>query len=160
MKISRILLVLGILVGLPSLWETLAFSWDPTFQAPALRYGPQHTNYHAFREFTLTLGALGIMLWVMFQPTENRSRALWTTMMLAGVSYYSGWWLPWPLLGLHTPNMSAELVHIATATLSLAAIALSWPHFHHRNLSRGISMPADEAAAAKSTAYPIDRSTK
>ena len=39
MKLCRILLVLGVLVGLPSVWETLAFSWDPTFQAPALRYG-------------------------------------------------------------------------------------------------------------------------
>lgn len=130
MRLVRILLVLGIIVGLPSLWETLAFSWDMTFAAPALRYGSTHTNYHAFREFTLTLGALAIMLWVMFQPVKNRTPVLWTTMMLAGVFYYGGWWLPWPLLGLHTPNMSAELVHIATAALSLTAIALAWRSFH------------------------------
>jgi hypothetical protein len=135
MKISRILLVLGLLIGLPSLWETLSFSWDPTFQAPALRYGPEHTNYHAFREFTLTLGALAIVLWVMFQPAKNRSHALWMTRMFAGVFYYSGWWLPWPLLGLHTPNLSAELVHIVAATLSLTAIARSWHYFHHRDRS-------------------------
>jgi hypothetical protein len=135
MKISRILLVFGFLIGLPSLWETLSFSWDPTFQAPALRYGPEHTNYHAFREFTLTLGALAIMLWVMFQPAKNRSHALWMTMMFAGIFYYSGWWIPWPLLGLHTPNLSAELVHIVAATLSLTAIARSWQYFHHRDQS-------------------------
>lgn len=58
-KLARILLILGVIVGLPSVWETLSFSWDPTFQAPALREGPRHTNYHAFREFTLTIGALG-----------------------------------------------------------------------------------------------------
>ncbi|MEI1377344.1 hypothetical protein PQG02_11755 [Nostoc sp. UHCC 0926] len=138
MKLSRILLVLGILVGLPSLWETLAFSWDPTFEAPALRYGSTHTNYHAFREFTLTLGTLAIMLWVMFQPAKNCSRALWTTMMLAGVFYYGGWWLPWPLLGLHTPNMSAELVHVATAALSLTAIAFARQHFHHGDQTRRV----------------------
>ena len=138
MRLSRFLLVLGILVGFPSLWETLAFSWDPTFEAPALRYGSTHTNYHAFREFTLTLGALAIMLWVMFQPAKNRSRALWTTMMLAGVFYYGGWWLPWPLLGLHTPNISAELVHVATAALSLTAIALARHHFHHDDQSRRV----------------------
>jgi hypothetical protein len=135
MKISRILLVLGLLIGLPSLWETLSFSWDPTFQAPALRYGPEHTNYHAFREFTLTLGALAIVLWVMFQPAKNRSHTLWMTMMFAGVFYYSGWWLPWPLLGLHTPNLRAELVHIVAATLSLTAIARSWQYFHRRDQS-------------------------
>jgi len=142
MKLSRILLVLGVLTGLPSVWETLAFSWDPTFQAPALRYGSEHTNYHAFREFTLTLGALTIMLWVIFQPAENRSPAMWTTMLLAGVLYYGGWWLPWPLLGLHTPNLAAELVHEAAAALSLAAIALSWWQFHPGRRSLRVSMPS------------------
>jgi len=113
--LPRVLLVLGILVGLPSIWETLSFSWDPTFQAPALRYGPTHSNYHAFREFTLTLGAIMVMLWVMFQPAGRRSRALWVVMALAGVLYYGGWWLPWPILELHTPNIIAELDHEAAA---------------------------------------------
>lgn len=129
MRLCRILLVLGLLVGLPSIWETLAFSWDPTFEAPALRYGRTHTNYHAFREFTLTVGALSIMLWTVFQPAENRSRAIWTTMALAAAFYYGGWWLPWPLLGLHTPTLVAELVHEAAALLSCAAVALAWKHF-------------------------------
>jgi hypothetical protein len=159
MKIFRILLVLGILIGLPSLWETLSFSWNPTFQASALRYGSTHTNYHAFREFTLTLGALTIMLWVMFQPAKTRSRALWITMMLAGVFYYSGWWLPWPLLGLHTPSQSAELVHIATAALSLTAIDRSWRYFHRSDRSRHILIPA-EATVVKPTTHPTDRNTR
>ena len=47
--LCRALLVLGIVAGIPSLWQTLTFSWDPTFQAPAFRYGPSHTQYHAFR---------------------------------------------------------------------------------------------------------------
>jgi len=72
--LCRVLLVLGVLVGIPSLWETLSFSWDPAFQAPALRYGPRHSNYHAFREFTLTLGAILAMLWAMFQPPARRER--------------------------------------------------------------------------------------
>ena len=123
--LCRALLVAGIVVGLPSIWETVSFSWDSTFQAPALRYGPTHSNYHAFREFTLTVGAILVMVWVMFQPQARRSRELWIAMLLAGVSYYGGWWLPWPLLGLHTPNLVAELDHEAAALLSLAAIALA-----------------------------------
>jgi hypothetical protein len=142
MKLSRILLVLGVLLGLPSVWETLAFSWDPTFQAPALRYGSEHTNYHAFREFTLTLGALTIMLWVIFQPAENRSSAMWKTMLLAGVFYYGGWWLPLPLLGLHTPNLASELVHEAAAALSLAAIAISWRQFHSGGPTLRVPLPS------------------
>jgi hypothetical protein len=123
-KLARILLIAGILFGLPSLWETLSFSWDPSFQAPALRFGATHTNYHVFREFTLTLGALSTMVWVMFQPPASRSRPLWTTMLIAAGFYYVGWWLPWPLLGLHTPNVAAEIVHLAAAASSLTAIFL------------------------------------
>lgn len=130
MKLACILLVAGLVIGLPSLWETLAFSWDPTFQAPALRYGAHHTNYHVFREFTLTIGAIAIMLWGMFQPVENRTRSLWVAMMLAGVCYYVGWWLPWPLLGLHTPNLAAEAVHILAAALTLSGIFLARGHFY------------------------------
>lgn len=129
MTLCRVLLVLGIIIGLPSILETLSFSWDPTFQAPALRYGPTHTNYHAFREFMLTLGALFVMLWAMFQSSAGRSRALWVAMALTALSYYGGWWIPWPLLGLHTPNHLAELVHEAAAFLTGAAIALAWRHF-------------------------------
>lgn len=129
MTLCRVLLVLGVVVGLPSVWETLSFSWDPTFAAPALRYGSTHTNYHAFREFTLTLGALLIMLWSMFQPAAGRSRPLWVAMMLAALFYYGGWWLPWPLLGLRTPNLLSEFVHEAAALLASVAVALSWRHF-------------------------------
>jgi hypothetical protein len=50
MRLCRTLLCLGIIIGLPSVWETLAFSWNPDFQAPRLPLGPTHTNYHAFRE--------------------------------------------------------------------------------------------------------------
>jgi len=38
------------------MWDTLSHAWDPAFQAPALPLGPTHTNYHAFREFTLSVG--------------------------------------------------------------------------------------------------------
>ncbi len=127
--ICHVIFVSGLIAGLPSLWETLAFSWDPTFQAPALKLGATHTNYHAFREFTLTIGAITVMAWAIFQPTARRSRELWWTMLLAAVFYYGGWWLPYPLLGLHTPNTSAEIVHIAAALLTLTGIVLARRHF-------------------------------
>ena len=74
MRLCRTLLCLGIIIGLPSVWETLAFSWNPDFQAPRLALGPTHTNYHAFREFTLTIGAELVMLYVVFQPAGHRIR--------------------------------------------------------------------------------------
>ena len=135
MQTCRVLLVLGVLVGMPSIWETLSFSWDPTFQAPALRYGPEHSNYHAFREFTLTVGAIAVMLWAMFQSAASRTRTVWTAMAIAGLCYYGGWWLPWPLLGLHAPNAIALLDHTAATLISATAIGLAFLQFRRAEAS-------------------------
>ena len=151
MRLCRILLVVGIVVGLPSLWETLSFSWDPTFQAPSLRYGPTHTNYHVLRELTLTLGALAVMLYGMFRPERDRTPALWWAMALAAGFYYGGWWLPWPILGLHTPTLPAELVHEAAASISCSAIALSWRMFRS---ARSTAM-ANPAIGSSDGGYPV-----
>jgi hypothetical protein len=129
LKIARTFLIVGILCGLPSIWETLAFSWDPTFSAPLLRYGPSHTNYHAFREFTLTVGVIAVMLWVMFQPPTKRTRTLWVAMALAGFFYYGGWWLPWPLFGFRAPTIISELVHATATFFSILSILISRASF-------------------------------
>lgn len=129
MLLCRLLLLLGLAVGARSVWETLAFSWDPAFEAPALAEGSRHTNYHVFREFTLTLAAIAVMLHAMFQPPRRRTRQLWVAMAVVALGYYGGWWLPWPALGLRTPNLVAETVHLAAAASSATAIALAWRHF-------------------------------
>lgn len=88
MWLSRVLLCLGLSVGTLSVWETVGHAWDPAFQAPASPAGPTHTNYHAFREFTLAAGAAAILLYVMFQPHAHRSRPLWIVMAITSVSYH------------------------------------------------------------------------
>jgi hypothetical protein len=125
MKVARILICLGLLIGLLSVWETLAFSWNPDFQAPALSLGATHTNYHAFREFTLTVGAIFIILYVSFQPESKRSKPLWMVMFAAAFFYYVGWWLPWPLLGLHAPTPAAEMVHFLATVLTMTGIVMA-----------------------------------
>ena len=88
MWLSRVLLCLGLSVGALSMWDTVSHSWDPAFEAPALSLGPTHTNYHAFREFTLTLGAVGVMLYVMFLPESMRLRSFWVIMAMTSVCYH------------------------------------------------------------------------
>ena len=129
MWLSRIVLGLGLVVGTLSMWDTLSHSWDPAFQAPAFPLGPTHTNYHAFREFTLQVGAVAVMLYVMFLPPKQRLRSSWVVMAVMSVCYYGGWWLPWPLLGLHAPNTAALIVHLAATVLSLSGVALAWRYF-------------------------------
>ena len=127
--ISRWLLCLGLIVGLFSMWDTLAHSWDPAFQAPALPLGPTHTNYHAFREWTLSVGATAVLLYGMFLPAAQRMRPIWIVMGVMAVCYYGGWWLPWPLLGLHAPNRVAMVIHLAATVLSLTGVLLAQPYF-------------------------------
>ena len=129
MWLSRVLLCLGLMAGTLSMWDTLAHSWDPAFQAPALPLGPTHSNYHAFREFTLSVGAAAVLLYGMFLPATHRARPVWVMMGVTAVGYYGGWWLPGPLLDLHAPNRLATIVHLAASILSLASVGLAWPSY-------------------------------
>jgi len=125
MRLCRILLLLGLAASGLSMYDTLSHAWDPSFEAPALSLGRRHTNYHAFREFTLSVGVAAVLLWGMFQPAGKRRRELWVAMLAATLGYYVGWWLPWPLLGLHAPNKIAEGVHLAATTLTLVSVILA-----------------------------------
>ena len=129
---SRSFLCLGLSAGALSMWDTLTHTWDPTFQAPALSLGATHTNYHAFREFTLSVGAAVVLLYVVFLPAILRTRSLWIVMLITAVCYYGGWWLPGPLFGLHAPNRPAEIDHLAATILSLTGVILAWDKFPSR----------------------------
>ncbi len=148
MWMSRLLLCLGLAAGTFSMWDTLAHTWNPSYQAPALPLGPTHTNYHAFREFTLSMGAAVTMFYVVFLPLEQRTRPLWIVMCVAAICYYGGWWLPWPLLGLHAPNRPANVVHLSATVLCLADVGLAWPHFPAANPAIGKAQPRSSAATS------------
>ena len=129
MWLSRVLLSLGVIAGAISMWQTLAFSWDPDFQAPALLLGPTHTNYHAFRGFTLSLGASLVLLYGIFLPQSQRTRPMWIVLCVTALCYYGGWWLPGPLLTLHAPSRAATITHLVATFLSLTGVVLSWRFF-------------------------------
>jgi hypothetical protein len=86
--LSRLLVCFGLAVGTLSVWDTLSHTWDPAFQAPALPLGPTHTKYHAFREFTLSVGAMLVLAYGMFLPLAKRSRDLWNVMCVTAFFYY------------------------------------------------------------------------
>jgi hypothetical protein len=133
MLLPRILLCLGVAAGTLSIWDTLSHTWDPSYQAPALALGPTHTNYHAFREFMLSVGAVLVELYGVFQPAAKRTRPLWIAMCLTALFYYGGWWLPWPLFGLRTPNLVATVDHLIATILCLAGVGLAWPYFSDKS---------------------------
>lgn len=130
LQISRVLLCLGMGFSAVSIYQTIVLALDPAFQAPALPLGPRHTNYHAFRGFMLAIGSVVIMLFIMFQPAQQRRPVLWTVMLLSALFYYGGWWLPWPLLDLHTPNTGATIDHSLATVFSFAGILLARGEFN------------------------------
>lgn len=136
MSLSRLLLCLGVLVGSLSIYDTLSHVWDPAFHAPALPLGPTHTNYHAFREFTLSVGAVTALLYGIFLPAGKRTRPVWVVMCVVALSYYGGWWLPWPLFGLQVPNRVAMVDHLLATVLCLTGVGLERPYFPDRSAVR------------------------
>jgi hypothetical protein len=136
MWLCRTLLCLGVVIGLPSVWETLAFSWNPDFQAPRLPLGPTHTNYHAFREFTLTMGVELVILYIVFQPLGHRIRPLWNVMLIAALGYYVGWWLPWPIFGYHAPNELSQIDHFTATVVTLAGVFCARQQFSKTPMTR------------------------
>ena len=126
MRLCRLLLLLGLAASGLSMYETVSHSWDPSYETSGFRLGARHTNYHAFREFTLAVGVAATLAWGMFQPAGKRRGELWVAMLIPGFGYYAGWWLPRPLLGLSAPNAIAAGVHLAATGLTLGAVGLAW----------------------------------
>ena len=104
-----------------SIRMTFKHAASPSFEAPGYKKGRKHPRYHAFRGATLAIGAVATMNFVVWRPKVERAEkgfeSLWISGAIAAVSYFSGWWLPKPLLKLKTPNWTAETVHILAALL-------------------------------------------
>lgn len=124
--IGRILIAWSVAAGLVSFWFTLEFTWTPEFQAPGLKIGPTHTNYHAFREAMLALAVNLLLIWAGIRATAIGPEA-WGTVTLMAVFYYTGWWLAWPIWGYHAPYIEAEAVHAVATVCGLAGLVLLKP---------------------------------
>ena len=134
--LCRLLVCLGLAVGTLSVWDTLSHTWDPAFQAPALPLGPTHTNYHAIREFTLSVGAMLVLAYGMFLPLAKRSRDLWKVICVTAFCCYGGWWIPSLLFGLHAPNTPATIIHLAATFLTLTGVIASRGNFSNSGAGR------------------------
>ncbi len=118
---GQILLLLSVMAGFTSFWYTLQFTWMPEFQATALPDGPTHSNYHAFRGAMLALAVNLLLVWAGIRGVTLKFES-WAIVTFAAVFYYIGWWLAWPIWGLHAPSILAEAVHTVATTCGLAGL--------------------------------------
>ncbi len=135
MKIVRlVLMIVGVCVGCISAAQTFSHVTDPTYEVPNLaaeegsskRLTETHSNYHAFREFLLTLAVLGLVAWATLDRRLIQSTVQWSALAFLVAAYLLGWWLPWPLFDLRAPGADAVTAHlVATIGLTGAVVLLA-----------------------------------
>src|SRR5919202_5512965 len=98
--LARILIGLGILSTLVSLFETASHVQDSDYVIPSLADGPRHAQFHFLRETTGHLGILIAVALIMLQPGSRRTPTLWWVMLILLVGYYGGFWIGYPVIGV------------------------------------------------------------
>ncbi len=131
LMIARILLAMGLLVGLVSWGFTLQHIIDPAFLLISdFESGASHARYHVFREAAGDLAAMVVLLFLFFGPRGFRTAESWVIGLVIMAGYYAPFWIGSPFHeALVAPSFAAELVHVAMASLSVAALFMAKPFF-------------------------------
>ncbi len=139
LNIARVLVVVGLAIGLESLMATFSHIGDPLFTLqPEFGGGTEHSWYHALREAVGDVGAIAAMLLVFFGKPMFRSTATWWLTLVVMVGYYAPFWVGMPFnSALAAPTLEAEVRHIAQAALPFIALFLARAEFSSSPQSGG-----------------------
>lgn len=131
MNIGRILLVIGLLIGWESLFQTFNHVGDSRFMiSPDHPGGIHHAWYHALREAFGDIGIIGALLLIFFASARNRTPIMWWAAFLLMVGYYAPFWAGMPFIPeLRAPTFSAEFRHILQAAFALIGLFIVRPFF-------------------------------
>jgi hypothetical protein len=141
MMISRILLVLGLAIGMISFSATVGhIGSDQYLLVPSLNGGEAeletHAWYHALREVIGDVASMAILLLVFFGAATWRTPITWNICLIIMIGYYAPFWIGAPFsAALAAPSWTAEIVHIVMAALPLGALFLGRKSFTHQELS-------------------------
>lgn len=132
LNIARVLILIGIVVGLESLWQTFNHIGDPLFRISVDHPGgADHAWYHALREFVGDIATITILLVVFFGKSWFRSPATWYLTLIALIGYYAPFWVGMPFnSSLAAPTLEAEIRHIIQAAVPLGALFLARGAFY------------------------------
>lgn len=137
LTIGRILLGIGIVIGLISWWTTLIHIGDPAYvlidASPAASTHPWH---HNFREVTGDLAAMIVFLLIFFGPVRFRTPESWTLALILMVGYYAAFWVGTPFLPeLGSDTWRGEAIHIGMSAFSVAGLLVAKSAFHRGSIS-------------------------
>jgi hypothetical protein len=153
LNIARVLLLVGLIIGLESLYATFTHVGDPLFTLPPeFGGGTTHAWYHALREALVDVGAIAVLLLVFFGKPWFRTTATWWIALVLMIGYYSPFWIGMPFnSALAAPTLEAELRHIAQAALPLTALFIARKEFP---AGVGPSISSDPAGVGPSISSP------
>ncbi len=142
LNIGRLLIVLGLVVGLESLRQTFSHIGDPLYTVmPEFGGGTTHSWYHALREAMGDVATIGILLLVMFGWKSWRTPATWWISLILMFGYYSPFWIGIPFNAeLAAPSLAVDLRHMAQAAVPVTGLLVARDAFFGR-----VSSPPEES---------------
>ena len=142
LTIGRILLIIGIIIGLKSWSMTIQHVGDPTYMLISeFTKGDTHAWYHAFREAIGDLAAMATILVVFFGGVSHRTPITWYICLLLMVGYYAPFWIGTPFIPeLAAPHIKAEMIHILMAFFPTVGLFVSRSEFFKvsKKINKGI----------------------
>ena len=124
LTIARILIIIGFVIGLESLYATFTHIGDQSYLLlPEFENGQTHAWYHALREALGDVGAIVAVLFVFFTNSRYRNETSWWLCLIIMVGYYSPFWAGMPFNSeLAAPTLESEIRHITQAVLPLSGL--------------------------------------
>lgn len=132
LNIGRILIVLGLAIGLESLRATFSHIGDPLFTLPPeFGGGTTHAWYHALREAVGDVATITVLLLVMFAKDSFRTPATWWICLILMIGYYSPFWVGIPFNpALAAPSLAIDLRHMAQAAIPVIGLFVARQAFY------------------------------
>ncbi len=134
LNIARTLLIIGLIIGLKSWWQTLFHIGDTSYTLiPEFTKGKYHAWYHAFREAIGDLSAMLILLLIFFGNKSWRTPKTWWIGLILIIGYYAPFWIGTPFVPeLAAPHMTAEIIHIGMSIPPTIGLLLAKKHFFRK----------------------------
>lgn len=134
LNIARVLILIGMGIGIESLSATFGHIGDPLFTLPeAFGGGTTHAWYHALREAMGDIGTIVVLLLVFFGAASFRTSSTWWISLILMIGFYSPFWVGMPFnSALAAPTLDAELRHIAQAAIPLIALFIARKDFFNK----------------------------
>lgn len=131
LNIARLLLIVGLLIGLESLRATFSHIGDPQFTLPeTFGGGTTHAWYHALREAMGDIGTIAALVLIFFGKSTFRSTATWWVCLILMFGFYSPFWIGIPFnSALAAPNIEADVRHLIQALLPITALIVARNEF-------------------------------